>query len=73
MRMWDTVLMFGFIATVFICFHGLVWLIDFLNDPEPGMERLGRLVAAFRRGLTGKAPDPKRTDTSNAPESGRAE
>ena len=31
------------------------------------------LVAALRRGLTGEATDPKRTDTGNAPESGRAE
>jgi hypothetical protein len=73
MRMWDTILMFGFIATVFIGFHGLVWLLDFLNDPEHGMERLGSLVAAFRRGLTGKAPDPNHTDTGNASEPGRAE
>jgi hypothetical protein len=73
MRMWDVVSMFGFIAMVFVCFHGIVWLLGFLNDPEQGLERLGNLVAAFRRGLTGKAPEPERTDTRNASEPGRAE
>ena len=73
MRMWDVLSMFGCIAMVFVGIHGLGWLLDFLNDPEQALERLGRLVAAFRRGLTGKAPEPERTDTGNSPEPGRAE
>ena len=52
--MWEVVSTFGFVAAVFVCFHALVWLIDFLNDPEQGLERLGSLVAAFRRGLAGQ-------------------
>jgi hypothetical protein len=62
MRMWDVLSMFGFMAMIFVCFHGLDWLLDFLNDPEQAMERLGRLVAAFRRGLAGKAPEPGRAE-----------
>ncbi len=71
--MWEVVSMFGLIATTFVCFHRLCWLLDFLNEPEQGLEQLGRLVAAFRRGLAGGASEPERTDIGTAPQSRRAE
>ena len=60
-RMWEVVSTFGSIAAIYICFHGILWLTNFLNDPEMALERLGGLVAAFRRGLAGKS---RPTDSS---------
>ena len=52
--MWETLSAFGVIAAVFIGFQGIQWLVELFNDPEQTLERLGGLVAAFRRGLAGK-------------------
>jgi hypothetical protein len=63
--MWEIVSTFGSIAAVYIGFHGILWLSGFLNDPEQTLERLGGLVAAFRRGLAGKVSG--RTDSPVSP------
>lgn len=55
MRMWDLVSTFGFMAALLLCVEAFGWLVDFLDDPEQALERLGSFVAAFRRGLAGKA------------------
>ena len=55
--MWEVVSAFGMIATVYIGFQGIQWLTQLFSDPEQTLERLGGLVAAFRRGLAGKATE----------------
>jgi hypothetical protein len=50
----DLVEVFVFMAAMFVLPNVLMWLADFCTDPEQALERLGGLVAAFRRGLAGK-------------------
>ena len=45
---------FVFMAAMFVLPNVLLWLAEFCTDPEQALERLGALVAAFRRGLAGK-------------------
>ena len=63
--MWEIVSAFGSIAAIYIGFHVIQWLAEFCGDPEQALERLGRLVAAFRRGLEGKVSG--RTDSPVVP------
>jgi hypothetical protein len=51
--MWELISAFGMIATVYIGFQAIQWLSQLFIDPEQTLERLGGLVAAFRRGLAG--------------------
>ena len=51
----DLVETYVFMAAMFVFPSVLIWLVGFFTDPEQALERLGSLVAAFRRGLAGKA------------------
>ena len=50
----DLVEVFVFMAAMFVFPNVLMWLVELVTDPEQALERLGGLVAAFRRGLAGK-------------------
>jgi hypothetical protein len=54
MRVSDLVEVFVVMAAMCVFPSVFLWLIEFSTEPEQALERLGRLVAAFRRGLAGK-------------------
>jgi len=54
--MWDLLEVFGTYA--------LMWMvISFWMEPEQTMNRLGRCIAAFRRGLAGLPTEPKEQES----------